>query len=75
MFRSLMTVIRELYLYLTKVMFMLKHSVKLRRYKYLVMWQHVVERHVCCVLCRVRLMHLLVCELRRFQNARCNYKN
>jgi len=26
MFRSLMTIIRELYLYLTKVMFMLKHS-------------------------------------------------
>ena len=49
MFRSLMTVIRELYLYLTKVVFMLKHSVKLRRYTYLVMWQHVVERHVCCV--------------------------
>ena len=33
MFRSLMTIIRELYLYLTKVIFMLKHSVKLRRYK------------------------------------------
>ena len=32
MFRSLMTIIRELYLYLTKVIFMLKHSVKLRRY-------------------------------------------
>jgi len=31
MFRSLMTIIMELYLYLTKVMFMLKHSVKLRR--------------------------------------------
>ena len=30
MFRSLMTIIRELYLYLTKVMFMLKHSVKLQ---------------------------------------------
>jgi len=28
MFRSLMTIIRELYLYLTKVIFMLKHSVK-----------------------------------------------
>jgi len=35
MFRSLMTVIRELYLYLTKVIFMLKHSVKLRRYIYI----------------------------------------
>jgi len=32
MFRSLMTVISELYLYLIKVIFMLKHSVKLRRY-------------------------------------------
>jgi len=32
MFRSLMIIIRELYLYLTKVIFMLKHSVKLRRY-------------------------------------------
>jgi len=41
MFRSLMTIIRELYLYLTKVIFMLKHSVELRRYLYLVMWQHV----------------------------------
>ena len=30
MFRSLMTIIRELYLYLTKVIFMLKQ----------VMWQH-----------------------------------
>jgi len=32
MFRYLMTFIRELYLYLTKVIFMLKHSVILRRY-------------------------------------------
>ena len=45
MFRSLMTIIRELYLCLTKVIFVLKHSVKLRRYIYLVMWQHFVERH------------------------------
>ena len=45
MFRSLMTIIRELYLYLTKVIFMLKHSVKLHRYIYLVMWQHDVKRH------------------------------
>jgi len=37
MFRSLMTIIREFYLYLVKVLFMLKHSVKLRRYTYLVM--------------------------------------
>jgi hypothetical protein len=49
MFRSLMTIIRELYLHLTKIIFMLKHSVKLRRYTYWVMWQHVVEQHVCCV--------------------------
>jgi len=32
MFRPLMTIIRELYLYLTKVIFMLKDWVKLRRY-------------------------------------------
>ena len=50
-----MTIIRELYLYLTEVKFMLKHLVKLRPYINQVMWQHVVERHVCCVLCRVRL--------------------
>ena len=54
-FRSLMTIVRKLYLYLTKVIFMLKHSVKLRRYINQVMWQHVVQRHMCCVLCRVRL--------------------
>jgi len=42
MFRSLMTIIRELYLYLTKVLFTLKHSVKLRRYINYVMWR------VCC---------------------------
>jgi len=47
MFRSLMTIIRELYPHLTKVIFMLKHSVKLRRcYVNYVVWQHVVERHV-----------------------------
>ena len=32
MFRSLMVIIREIYVYLTKVIFMLKHWVKLRRY-------------------------------------------
>jgi len=48
MFRSIMTIIRELYLYLTKVIFMLKRSVKLRRciIVYLVMWQHVCGRAV-----------------------------
>ena len=55
MFRPLMTIIRELYLYLTKDIFMLKHSVKLRRYINKVMWQHVVERYVCSVLCGVKL--------------------
>jgi len=35
MFRSVMTTIRELYLYLTKVIFMLKYSVKLRRFIYI----------------------------------------
>jgi len=34
MFRSLMTTIREIFPHLTKVIFMLKHSVKLRRYIY-----------------------------------------
>jgi len=47
MFRALMTIIREFYLYLTKVIFMLKHSVKLRRYIYQVMWQHVCNGKVC----------------------------
>ena len=59
MFRSLMSIIRELYLYLAKVTFMLRHSVKLRRYIYLVMWQHVVERHVCCVQCRMRYIYIV----------------
>jgi hypothetical protein len=45
MFQSLLAIIRELYLYLTKVVFLLKHSVKLRRYMNCVMWQHVIERH------------------------------
>ena len=34
MFQSSMTIVRELYLYLTKVVFMLKHSAKLRRSVY-----------------------------------------
>ena len=61
MLRSLMVIVRELYVYLTKVIFMLKHWVKLRRYINLVKWQHVVERHVCCVLYRVRLRETDVC--------------
>jgi len=47
MFRSLMTIIRELYLYLTKVIFMLKLSVKLHCYVNQVMWQHVCNGKVC----------------------------
>ena len=55
MFRST-TIIRELVLHLAKVIFMLKHSVKLRRYIYYVaMWQHGIERRVCCVLYNVTL--------------------
>jgi len=34
MFRTLVTIFIELYVYLTEVIFMLKHSVKLRRYIY-----------------------------------------
>jgi len=49
MFRPLMTIMRGLYLYLTKVIFMLKHSVKLHRYLNQVMCQYVVEGH--CVVC------------------------
>jgi len=57
MFRSLMTIMRKLYLYLTKVIFMLKPSVKLRRYINLVMWQHVLERRVCAVLSTAHNTH------------------
>jgi len=47
MCRALMTIMKELYLNLTKVTCMLKHSVKLRRFIYLVMWQHVCNGKVC----------------------------
>ena len=52
MFRS-STIIRELALNTAKVIFMLKHSVKLCRYYYPVVWQHVIEWRVflCCVEC------------------------
>ena len=51
MFRST-TVIRELVLNLAKVIFMLKHSVKLRRYMLL---GYVAACHrAACVLCAVR---------------------
>jgi len=42
MFRS-STNIRELTLNLAKVIFTIKHSVKLRRYYYAVVWQHARE--------------------------------
>jgi len=66
MFRSLMTIIRELYLYLTKVIFMLKHSVKLRRYIYLVMWQHVCNGKVCLKL--MQSMNKYKYRLQKFAN-------
>jgi len=50
---------------------MLKHSVKLRRYVY-ILGDVAVCRRAACVLCAV---HLLVNELSRFQNARCNDQN
>ena len=52
MFRS-STIIRELALNLPKFIFMLKHSVKLRHYYYAVVWQHVMEWRMCCMLCIV----------------------
>ena len=53
MFRSLMAIIRELYLYITNVIFMLKHSVKLRRYINWVMWQNVCNGKVCFKLMQI----------------------
>ena len=47
MFWSSVTIIRELYLYLSEVIFLLKHSVKLRRCIYYVMWQHVCNGKLC----------------------------
>ena len=54
MFRS-STIIRELALNLAKVIFMSKHSVKLRRYYYVDVWQHVLELCVCvcCMPCKL----------------------
>ena len=52
MFRST-TIIRELSLNLTKVIFMLKHSVKLRRY---MLFDDVVACHrAACVLCAAQV--------------------
>ena len=58
MFRS-STIIRELALNLDKVIFMLKYSVKLRRYYYAVVWQHVMEWRMYFMLCRMRLSRIL----------------
>jgi len=44
------TTISEFALNLAKVIFMLKHSVKLRRY-YVVVLQHVMESRVCVACC------------------------
>ena len=43
MFRSSI-IIRELALNLAKIIFMLKHSVKLRRYYYAVVWQNAATQ-------------------------------
>ena len=51
MFRS-STIIRELALNLAKVIFMLKHSVKLRRY-YAVVWQHAAAYNFSQVQCKL----------------------
>ena len=47
------TILRELIESLAKVIFQLKHSVKLRHIYYVEMWQHVVKWCVCCLLCRL----------------------
>jgi len=65
MFRSLMTIIRQLFLYLIKVIFMLKHSVRLRRYINYVLWQHVVERHAAVrhtahVECKTKVIPIII---------------
>ena len=55
MFRSFMTIVRELYLYLTKVMFTLKHLVKLHIY----------------ILGDVAVCHREACVLFAVQNPQC----
>ena len=56
MFRS-STIIKELALNLAKFIFMLRYSVKLRRYYYAVVWQNVMEWRVCCMLCIKHTRH------------------
>jgi hypothetical protein len=53
MFRS-STILRELVQSLAKVIFHLKHSIKLRRMYYVEMWQHVMERRAYCLLCKLQ---------------------
>ena len=62
MFRS-STIIRELALNLDKVIFMLKHSVKLRRYMLFgdVAACHGMEWRVCCMLCMQHTRHSMAC--------------
>ena len=52
MFRS-STILRELVQSLARAIFLLKHSVKLRRIYYVEMWQHVMERRAWCLFCRL----------------------
>jgi hypothetical protein len=60
MFRST-TIIRELVLNLAKVIFMLKHSVKLRRY---MLFGDVAACHTAaCVLCAVHTTHTPLCNM------------
>jgi len=47
---------------------MLKHSVKLRRYMYYVMWQHAV----CCVQCTAHNTHAALRHAATSPNV-CNY--
>jgi hypothetical protein len=72
MFRS-STIIRELVLSLATVM--LEHSVNYVLIGYMVVWQHVLEWRVCCVLCRMRLkMVAVLTQPRRRPAARYCYR-
>jgi len=57
MFRST-TIIRELVLNLAKVIFMLKHSVKLRRY--MLFGDEAACHRAACVLCAVHNTHVIL---------------
>jgi len=48
------TIITELALNVAKVIFTLKHSVKLRRYYYAILCKHVMDWRVCCMLNRMQ---------------------